>query len=57
MLTGRPARGKPSGSCLWFCHLGQRGFMREQVCKYICPHARFQSVMFDRDTMIVTYDC
>ncbi|HQD65558.1 MAG TPA: FixG Ig-like domain-containing protein, partial [Casimicrobium huifangae] len=32
------------------------GFMREQVCKYMCPYARFQSVMFDRDTMIVTYD-
>ncbi|MBU3724895.1 MAG: cytochrome c oxidase accessory protein CcoG [Burkholderiaceae bacterium] len=34
----------------------QAGFMREQVCKYMCPYARFQSVMFDRDTMIVTYD-
>lgn len=32
------------------------GIMREQVCKYMCPYARFQSVMFDRDTMIVTYD-
>jgi cytochrome c oxidase accessory protein FixG len=30
--------------------------MREQVCKYMCPYARFQSAMFDRDTMIVTYD-
>ena len=30
--------------------------MREQVCKYMCPYARFQSVMFDRDTLIVTYD-
>lgn len=34
----------------------QAGFMREQVCKYMCPYARFQSVMFDRDTLIVTYD-
>jgi cytochrome c oxidase accessory protein FixG len=32
------------------------GFMREQVCKYMCPYARFQSVMFDQDTLIVTYD-
>ncbi len=34
----------------------QAGFMREQVCKYMCPYARFQSVMYDRDTLIVTYD-
>ena len=32
------------------------GFMREQVCKHMCPYARFQSVMFDPDTLIVTYD-
>lgn len=32
------------------------GWMREQVCFYMCPYARFQSVMFDRDTLIVTYD-
>ena len=32
------------------------GWMREQVCKYMCPYARFQSVMFDRNTLIVTYD-
>lgn len=32
------------------------GLMREQVCIYMCPYARFQSVMFDRDTLIVTYD-
>src|SRR3990167_6028373 len=30
--------------------------MREQVCKYMCPYARFQSAMFDKDTLIVTYD-
>ncbi|MBR4877476.1 MAG: cytochrome c oxidase accessory protein CcoG [Rhodocyclaceae bacterium] len=30
--------------------------LREQVCKYMCPYARFQSVMFDSDTMIITYD-
>lgn len=32
------------------------GWMREQVCKYMCPYARFQSAMFDRDTLIVSYD-
>jgi cytochrome c oxidase accessory protein FixG len=32
------------------------GFMREQVCKYMCPYARFQSAMFDRDTLVITYD-
>ena len=32
------------------------GFMREQVCKYMCPYARFQSVMFDPDTLVITYD-
>ena len=32
------------------------GWMREQVCKYMCPYARFQSAMFDQDTLIVSYD-
>ena len=35
---------------------GNAGWMREQVCKYICPYARFQGVMFDPDTLTVTYD-
>lgn len=35
---------------------GNAGFMREQVCKYMCPYARFQSAMFDHDTLTVTYD-
>ena len=39
-----------------FATWGNAGFMREQVCKYMCPYARFQSAMFDRDTMIVSYD-
>jgi cytochrome c oxidase accessory protein FixG len=39
-----------------FATYGMAGFMREQVCKYMCPYARFQSVMFDADTLIVTYD-
>ncbi|WP_150913017.1 cytochrome c oxidase accessory protein CcoG [Marinobacter halotolerans] len=32
------------------------GWMREQVCLYMCPYARFQSVMFDPDTRVVSYD-
>ena len=39
-----------------FATWGNAGFMREQVCKYMCPYARFQSAMFDRDTMIIAYD-
>ncbi|MCG8325639.1 MAG: cytochrome c oxidase accessory protein CcoG, partial [Thiotrichales bacterium] len=39
-----------------FATYGNAGWMREQVCKYMCPYARFQSAMFDRDTMIVSYD-
>lgn len=32
------------------------GFAREQVCTYMCPYARFQSAMFDKDTLIISYD-
>jgi len=39
-----------------FATWGNAGFMREQVCKYMCPYARFQSAMFDRDTLIIAYD-
>jgi len=39
-----------------FATYGNAGWLREQVCKYMCPYARFQSSMFDRDTLIVTYD-
>jgi len=39
-----------------FATYGNAGWMREQVCKYMCPYARFQGVMFDRDTLTVTYD-
>jgi len=38
-----------------FATYGNAGFMREQVCKYMCPYARFQSAMFDNDTLIVSY--
>jgi cytochrome c oxidase accessory protein FixG len=39
-----------------FATYGNAGWMREQVCKYMCPYARFQSAMFDHDTLIVSYD-
>lgn len=32
------------------------GWLREQVCLYMCPYARFQSAMFDSDTLIISYD-
>lgn len=35
---------------------GFAGFLREQVCKYMCPYARFQSAMFDRNTLLIAYD-
>lgn len=35
---------------------GNAGFLREQVCLYMCPYARFQSAMFDRNTLIISYD-
>jgi cytochrome c oxidase accessory protein FixG len=51
------------GSWEWFWMLfygfatyGNAGFMREQVCKYMCPYARFQGAMFDRNTLIISYD-
>ncbi len=39
-----------------FATYGNAGWMREQVCKYMCPYARFQSAMFDRDTLTISYD-
>jgi cytochrome c oxidase accessory protein FixG len=39
-----------------FATYGNAGFLREQVCIYMCPYARFQSVMFDRDTLVISYD-
>ena len=35
---------------------GNAGYLREQVCKHMCPYARFQGAMFDRDTLIIGYD-
>jgi cytochrome c oxidase accessory protein FixG len=39
-----------------FATYGNAGWMREQVCKYMCPYARFQSAMFDPDTLVISYD-
>jgi cytochrome c oxidase accessory protein FixG len=39
-----------------FATYGNAGWMREQVCIYMCPYARFQSAMFDKDTLIIAYD-
>lgn len=39
-----------------FATYGNAGWMREQVCIYMCPYARFQSAMFDNNTLIISYD-
>ncbi len=39
-----------------FATYGNAGYLREQVCIYMCPYARFQSAMFDKDTLIIAYD-
>ena len=39
-----------------FATYGNAGWLREQVCIYMCPYARFQSVMFDDNTLIISYD-
>ncbi|MDH5178895.1 MAG: cytochrome c oxidase accessory protein CcoG [Gammaproteobacteria bacterium] len=39
-----------------FATYGNAGWMREQVCIYMCPYARFQSAMFDKDTLLISYD-
>ncbi|MFT5277034.1 MAG: cytochrome c oxidase accessory protein FixG [Glaciecola sp.] len=38
------------------CTYGNAGYMREIMCTHICPYARFQSAMFDKDTYTVAYD-
>lgn len=35
---------------------GNAGYLREQVCKYMCPYARFQSAMFDDNSLVISYD-
>jgi cytochrome c oxidase accessory protein FixG len=48
-------------TCFWvclfaFCTYGNAGFLREKMCTVACPYSRFQAVMFDKDTLLVTYD-
>lgn len=60
---GREAMTLSFGGWEWFwivfygfATYGNAGFLREQVCKYMCPYARFQSAMFDHDTLVISYD-
>lgn len=39
-----------------FATYGNAGFLREQVCLYMCPYARFQSAMLDKDSLVISYD-
>ncbi len=39
-----------------FATYGNAGYLREQVCKYMCPYARFQSAMFDDNSLVISYD-
>jgi cytochrome c oxidase accessory protein FixG len=60
-LGGGPAPTLGPWETFWclfygFATYGNAGWMREQVCIYMCPYARFQSAMFDRDTLVITYD-
>ncbi|WP_281560352.1 cytochrome c oxidase accessory protein CcoG [Thalassomonas sp. RHCl1] len=38
------------------CTYGNAGWIREKMCIYFCPYSRFQSAMFDQDTLLVAYD-
>ena len=35
---------------------GNAGYLREQMCKYMCPYARFQSALIDKNSLVITYD-
>jgi len=61
LSAAAPAAGLGPWETFWilfygFATYGNAGWMREQVCIYMCPYARFQSAMFDKDTMTITYD-
>ncbi len=57
MLAGTPSPWETFWILFYgFATYGNAGYLREQVCKYMCPYARFQSAMFDKDTLIITYD-
>jgi len=61
-LAGELAQGSFS-TWEWFWVLfyagatyGNAGYMREQICKYMCPYARFQSALIDMDSLVIAYD-
>ena len=61
LLSGLSNAGTGAWEIFWILFYGgatygMAGFLREHMCKYICPYAQFQFVMFDRDTLIVAYD-
>ncbi|XOV87180.1 MAG: cytochrome c oxidase accessory protein CcoG [Pseudomonadota bacterium] len=61
LVTDAIALDLPPVALFWTCFFSaatyvNAGWMREQVCKYMCPYARFQSAMFDKNTLIVSYD-
>jgi cytochrome c oxidase accessory protein FixG len=57
LLTSRPGPWETFWVLFYgFATYGNAGWMREQVCKYMCPYARFQSAMFDKDTLTIAYD-
>ena len=39
-----------------FATYGNAGYLREQVCTYMCPYARFQSALIDMDSLVIAYD-
>ncbi|MCP5272036.1 MAG: cytochrome c oxidase accessory protein CcoG [Burkholderiaceae bacterium] len=61
-LTSAAVDGSVSGwNAFWVLFYGgatygNAGFLREQMCKYMCPYARFQSALIDKDSLIITYD-
>ena len=57
LLTAAPSGWEAFWALFYgFATYGNAGWMREQVCKYMCPYARFQSAMFDKDTLLIMYD-
>jgi cytochrome c oxidase accessory protein FixG len=57
LLSGAPGPWEMFWALFYgFATYGNAGWMREQVCKYMCPYARFQSAMFDQQTLIIMYD-
>jgi cytochrome c oxidase accessory protein FixG len=61
LATSIPSFGLGPWETFWiffygFATWGNAGWLREQVCIYMCPYARFQSSMFDKNTLIISYD-